>query len=141
MIIQGAEIALEEFAPRFQRAMSIRENIELYGFGGLDDYRRILVEEFGAKEHPAQPGALMLEGFPFYSPRQAEDHVSILSFNKVPLPFGLVTALITHPELFPDEIVIRWIQEQELIFECTLGVLRSQDEENEKPGKARGGDA
>jgi len=122
-------------------SVSIRENIELSNFGGLDEYKRILMEELGAKEHPAQPGALMLESFPFYSPREAKEHVSILSFNKVPLPFGLITALISHPELFPDEIVIRWIQEQDVIFESALGVLRKQDAENQNLGKAKGTDA
>ena len=132
LIIQGHGNLKSAYAFAIVVAVSLRENIELYNFGGLDEYRRILVEEFGAKEHPAQPGALMLEGFPFYAPILAEDHVSILSFNKVPLPFGLVTALISHPELFPDDIVIRWVQEQDAIFECTLGVLRKQDKENRK---------
>ncbi len=51
--------------------------------------------------------------------------ISILSFNNVPLPDSLIEALVDHPELFPDGILVRWTQEQDLIFEATLGERES----------------
>jgi hypothetical protein len=106
--------------------MSVRENIELYG---LQDTRRlaeVLRSEFGAIEHPRQENAYILENLPLYSPRVIDDHISILSFNNKPLPDSLVEALVKHSELFPDDVLIRWTQEQDLIFEATLGELRGQ---------------
>ncbi len=55
-----------------------------------------------------------------------DDHLSILGFNHIPLPYALVAALISHRDLFSDDILIRWTQEQELVFEATLGQLRGQ---------------
>jgi len=100
--------------------------MELYGLQDEVQIVEILIDEFGAIVHPNQVGAYMLESLPFYSPRLVGDHISILSFNNVPLPDGLIEALIIHTELFPDNILIRWTQEQDLIFEARLGQLRGR---------------
>ncbi len=106
--------------------MSVRENIELYG--GLDDERYIhtLTIEYGAVPHPDEKSAYIVEGLPFHAPRAAQDHLFILSFNNLPLPDALLEALVLHPELFPDDVLVRWTQEQDLILEATLGQLRGQ---------------
>ena len=106
--------------------MSVRENIELYGLPDKEQYIEILTSEFGAARHPSQDGAYIPESLPFYAPRLANDHISILSFNNIPLPYSLVVALVVHTELFPDDILVRWTQEQDLLFEATLGQLRGQ---------------
>jgi len=114
--------------------MSIRENIELYpSILELEKYLNILTKEFGAQEHPAQEGAFMADGIPFFSPRESGDHLSILGFNKIPLPYSVIQALVDHPELASDDHIIRWTQEQELIFECTLGDLRCQLDKERNP--------
>jgi len=108
------------------RQMSVRENIELYGLSDEEQCVEILLNEFGAVKHPNQADACILKSVPFYVPRLAEDHISVLSFNNTALPDSLVEALVDHPNLFPDDILIRWTQEQELIFEATLGELRGK---------------
>ncbi len=104
--------------------MSVRENIELYGLSAKEASAKTLIEEVGATRHPRQQDAYMLEGLPFHAPRPAGDHLSILSFNNTPLPDALVEGLVGHREFFPDNILIRWTQEQDLILEDTLGTLR-----------------
>jgi hypothetical protein len=106
--------------------MSVRENIELYGLQDEAQIMDVLVDELGAVEHPNQENAYILGNQPFYTPRFAENHISILSFNNTPLPDSLVEALVDHPEVFPDDILVRWTQEQDLIFEATLGELRGR---------------
>jgi hypothetical protein len=106
--------------------MSVRENLELYGIQDETRYVNTLTTEFGATKHPKQRGALILEGLPFYAPRFLDDHISILSFNNIPLPDALIQALVDHRELFPDNILIRWTQEQDLILEGTPGQLTGQ---------------
>ncbi len=107
--------------------MSVRENIEVYG--GLDNKRYIqsLKAEYRAAEHPGKDHAYIVEGLPFHEPREAEDHFSILSFNNLPLPDALLEALVNHPELYPDNLRIRWTQEQDLILEATLGEIRGTE--------------
>ncbi len=104
--------------------MSVRENIELYGGIDRDRYMQTLQVEYGAAQHPRGRRAYLVDGLPFYAPRQSPDHLSILSFNNIPLPDALLEALVMHPELFPDDVLIRWSQEQDLILEATLGQLR-----------------
>lgn len=106
--------------------MSIRENIEVYHSLDLDQFLKILKREYGSIEHPSQAGALIVDNLSFYSPRYSIDHVSILGFNKIPLPYTIIQALVEHQELAPDDAVICWTQEQELILECTLGELRKR---------------
>jgi hypothetical protein len=107
--------------------MSVRrENIELYGPQDEAQIMEVLVDEFGAVEHPNQENAYILENQPFYTPRFAEDHISILSFNNTPLPDSLIEALVEHTELFPDDVLVRWTHEQDLILEATLGQLRAR---------------
>ncbi len=67
-----------------------------------------------------------LEDRKFYAPGVADDHTTVLSFNNIPLPDSLIEAMVEHPELFPNDILIRWTQEQDLILEATLGQLRGQ---------------
>ena len=61
--------------------------------------------------------------FPFML-RSRPATTSHRSFNYVPLPDSLLEALVEHAELFPDDILVRWTQEQDLYFEATLGQLR-----------------
>ncbi len=88
--------------------MSVRENLELYGLQNSTHYVEVLSGEYGATKHPNQENAYVLEHRPFYAPRHADDHISILSFNNGPLPDSLIEALVDHPEVFPDDIIIRW---------------------------------
>ncbi len=104
--------------------MSVRENIELYGGINNEWYIQTLEVEYGAAKHPHERHAYIVEGIPFYAPRQSPDHLSILSFNNIPLPDALLEALVMHPELFPNDVLVRWTQEQDLILEATLRQLR-----------------
>ncbi len=108
--------------------MSIRENIEIYTQLDPQKYVEILKKEYGAREHPSQPDGYIIDDpeLPFYRPKTIEDHISILSFNYTPLSILLIQAIIDHPELVPDEVLVRWTQEQDLIMENTLGDLRRQ---------------
>jgi hypothetical protein len=106
--------------------MSVRENIELYHKLDLETYIAALISEYGATAHPAQPNTFIMRGLPFYAPIDRSDHVSILSFNGALLPYPLLQALADHPELAPDDVFVRWTQEQDLIWEGTLGELRTQ---------------
>ncbi len=107
--------------------MSIRENIEIYYPLRIEQYLEALSREEGAQKHPDQAGAFIVEGLPFYSPKYVEDHISILSFNKVPLPYPLLQTLVEHPELVPDAVLIRWTIEQDLLLDSTMGEMRSKD--------------
>jgi len=104
----------------------MRENIELYGLQSTEQLAEVLSSEFGATKHPNQADAYVVESCPFYAPGLADDHISILSFNNTPLPDSLNEALVDHRELFPDDILVRWTQEQDLIFEAKLGQLRGR---------------
>jgi len=107
--------------------MSLRENIQFFHQINIEKYLDVLKEEHDAQDHPSQPGALFIdETHPFYRPQQIDDHLSILGFNFTPLPDQLFQALIDHPELAPDDTLVRWTQEQDLILETTLGELRNQ---------------
>lgn len=89
-----------------------------------EHHANTLADEFGATKHSKQTGAYMPDGLPFYAPRLAGDHISILRSNNVPLPGSLIEALVNSPELLPDDVLIRWTQEQHLLIEATLGQLR-----------------
>ncbi len=108
--------------------MSYRENLEVYHPLDVEKYLEVLKTEHGAIEHPAQRGSFLIgePKLPFYKPQKTEDHAFILGFNWVPLSASLLKALVDHPELAPDETLIRWTEEQELIFEATLGDLRQR---------------
>ena len=111
--------------------MSIRENIQFFHHVDIEKYLQVLKTEYSAQEHPTQPNSFLIEnGPPFYKPQQIEDHVSILGFNNIPLSEHLLQALIDHPELAPDDVIVRWTQEQDLILEATLGELRRQVRDN-----------
>lgn len=109
--------------------MSLRENIQFFHQIDADKYLDVLRVEHNAQDHPSQPGSFLIdETQPFYAPQQIEDHLSILGFNYIPLPDQLIQAIIDHPELAPDDTLIRWTQEQDLILEATLGELRKSDD-------------
>lgn|SRR5574341_122871 len=112
--------------------MSIRENIELFYPLDLEKYLETLRGEYGAQPHPAQPNAYIVEDLPFYVPRNVGDHISILGFNKIPLPYSAIQVLVNHPELVSDDVIVRWTQEQDLILECTLGQLREWKNNNQE---------
>ena len=105
--------------------MSLKENIQFFHQFDPAAYMAILLEEYAASEHPSQPNAYLVGELPFYKPKQIEDHVSILSFNYAPLPSILINALVNHPELVPDDVLICWTVEQELLLETTMGEVRS----------------
>jgi hypothetical protein len=104
--------------------MSVRENIQFFHRFDPGEYLRILAVEHGARAHPNQDGAFLVDGLPFYTPQQFDEHTFILGFNMAPLSQILIQAVISHPELVPDQIFIRWTQEQDLIAEGTLEDFR-----------------
>jgi hypothetical protein len=106
--------------------MSLKENIQFFHQFDPDAYLTILLGEYAAKEHPSQPDAYLVEELPFYKPEQIDDHVSVLSFNYVPLPSILINALVNYPELVPDEVLICWTIEQDLLLETTMGEVRNK---------------
>ena len=67
----------------------------------------------------------MVESLPFYAPMAAGNHLSILRFNNIALSGLLVEVPVKHTELFPDDVLGRWSQEQDLILEAALGQLRA----------------
>ncbi len=106
--------------------MSVRENIELYATQAEVELVNILVNQYGATKHPHEAEAYILDSCPFHAPQSAEDHIFILSFNNAPLPDSLIEALVDHPELFSDDTLVRWTQEQDLILDATLRQLRGK---------------
>ena len=104
--------------------MSVKENIQFFHQFDVDTYLKILKDECAAVEHPTQPNCYLIDGLPFYEPKQVEDHVSVLGFNYAPLSDLLIQALNSHPELVPDEVVVVWTIEQELVLETTIGEVR-----------------
>jgi len=109
--------------------MSIRENIQCFSLFDPSEYLKILIDEYGAERHPSQEGAFLIDGLPFYAPKQSNEHIFILGFNMVPLPHVLIQALINHPELAPEPTFINWTIEQELIAEGTIADFRTKFEE------------
>ena len=118
--------------------MSVREVIRFFHQFNPEEYLSILKGERGAIDHPSQPDAYMVDDLPFYKPIQKSDYLYVLGFNKVPLPDVLIGAMINYPELVPDEVLIFWTIEQELLLETTMGEVRGKavdvdpDERNQK---------
>ena len=106
--------------------MSVKENIQFFHEFDSNEYLEILLGEFDGTVHPSQANAFLIDGSPFYKPLWVEDHVSVLGFNYAPLPSILIEALTSHPELVPDDVLIRWLIEQELLLETTMGQVRSK---------------
>ena len=100
--------------------MSIRENIQFFHPIDIEKYLDTLRVEHGVQKHPSQPDAYLIDGLPFYHPKQDYDYVFIMSFNKAPLSPKLIRTLVNHPEIAPGNTPFRWTQEQELIKEGTL---------------------
>jgi len=107
--------------------MTVRENIQIFHQFDVETYLEILKTEQGAKDHPGQPGCYLVDDLPFYKPKQADEYVFVLGFNCVALPGLLIEALASHPELVPDEVLIRWTIEQDLLLDTTMGEIRSKD--------------
>jgi len=107
--------------------MSVRENIQIFHRFDVETYLAILKTEHGVKNHPAQDGCYLLEDLPFYEPQQTDEYVFVLGFNYAPLPGLLIEALASHSELVPDDVLIRWTIEQELLLDTTMGEIRSRD--------------
>lgn len=106
--------------------MSVRETFRIFHPFDPDKYLVILQQEYGAKPHPAQPDAYMVDDLPFFKPRLAEDYVFVLGFNYAPLSGILIEALAGHPELLPDEAEVVWMIEQDSWFETTMGEARQR---------------
>jgi hypothetical protein len=106
--------------------MSVREVIRFFHQFDPEAYLSILMREQGASPHPSQPNAYMVDELPFYKPQEAEEYVFVVGFNHVPLPSILIEALATHPELVPDEVLVFWTIEQEVLAEKTMGEVRNK---------------
>jgi|SRR5579859_396827 len=102
--------------------MSLIENIEVFCNVNVDQYLVVLLNEFGARPNPKQPGTFLIDDppLPFYQPRQLDDRLSILGFNYAPLSSLLILALIDHPELAPADTIVRWSAEQEVVAQGSL---------------------
>jgi hypothetical protein len=100
--------------------MGLRENIQLFHPIDIDRYLDFLITEKGAKEHPQQAGAYLIDGLPFYKPQLAEVYVFILGFNMVPLSSMLIQALADYPDLAPGNTRVLWTLEQDLIMDVLL---------------------
>lgn len=101
--------------------MSIRESLQIYCMFNVDEYLEVLQKQYGTEFHPTQKGAFVVDGLPFYKPQKAEEYIFILSFNYMPLASALVWTLFEHPELVPADTHIRWMQEQDLVFDGAIG--------------------
>ncbi len=104
--------------------MSVKENIQFFHKFNTDVYLILLQKEQGATKHPFEPSAYIVENMPFYQPRQIEEYVSVLGFNYFPLSSALITVLATHPEIVPNEVIVCWTAEQDLIWKGTMGKVR-----------------
>jgi len=107
--------------------MTVRENIQIFHRFDVDTYLEILKAEYGAKEHPNQPGCYLVDDLPFYKPKQSDEYVNILGFNLVPLPGVLLDALADHLEIAPGDTAIVWTIEQELYLQTTIGEIRDRN--------------
>ena len=103
--------------------MSVWENIELQGNFDLVQYHEIVDSEYGTQKHPSQPYAFPVDCLPYYAPIHSVDHISIREYKKITLPYSLLQALIDHPELVPDDALVYWTIEQELLLEVLIGEL------------------
>ena len=112
--------------------MSVREDIQFFHRFDVETYLGILKTEQGAKECPDIPGCYLIENLPFYKPTQADEYVFVLGFDLVPLSGLLIEALANHPELVPDEVMVCWLIEQDLLLETTMGDVRKKLSENEE---------
>lgn len=103
--------------------MSLRENIQIFHPVDVDRYLEVLKTEYSAQKHLQQKGAYLIDGLPFYAPQLAEGYIFIMGFNMVPLSHLLIRALAEHSELAPKRTMIRWTQEQDVIFKAILGKI------------------
>ena len=107
--------------------MAQLENIQVFHPQlDIDEYLRVLREEFGAQEDPDRPRSYLVNGVSFHHPQQAEEYVYILGLGHVMPSGSLIEALVNHPELVPEDVMVKWWQEQHLIGESTVGELRTK---------------
>lgn len=102
----------------------MRENIQFFHRFDPVAYLDVLKDEWGAVSHPAQPNAYIVREVPFYKPTLIEDHMSVMGFNYFALSSVLIDALASHPELVPDEAIVCWLIEQDLLWKSTMGNVR-----------------
>ena len=102
--------------------MSVRESLWVNYPVDVDRYLEILKTEYGAKDHPHEPGSFLMGNLPlpFYHPRLIDRRLAVTGFNYLPLPVELIHALILHPELAPLTALVSWTSEQDLIARGTL---------------------
>jgi len=102
--------------------MSVRECIWVHHPVNVENYIKVLKEEFGARPHPKQEGAFLIGDppLPFYQPKLIDERLAITSFNYIPLPDVLLEALTHHPELAPPSAQVNWTMEQDQLFDGTL---------------------
>ena len=106
--------------------MSIRENIRIFHPIDIEQYLEILKTEYGAGKHPQQENTFLIEGLPFYAPQLAEGYTFVLGFNMMPLSHLIIQALVDRQELIPQYTKVRWMQEQDLIFDGQLGDFKNE---------------
>lgn len=108
--------------------MSYRECIQVFHPVDVQKYLTVLQTKFEAHPHPQEPDAFLMDTppLPFYGPKIIEEHLSILSFNYLPLSANLIWALINHPELAPETTMVIWTAEQDLIIKGALESLKRQ---------------
>jgi len=108
--------------------MSYRECIQVFHPVDIQKYLAVLQTEFEARPHPQEPGAFLIDTppLPFRQPRIIEEHLSILSFNYLPLSANLIWALINHPELALATTIVLWTAEQDLVIKGALESLKQQ---------------
>jgi hypothetical protein len=102
--------------------MSYRQTIQVFYPVDVKRYLDVLTREFAAMENPYQRGSYLIDNppLPFYEPTIVDDHLAIVSFNRLPLSPFLVKALELHPELVPASAHVRWLEEQELVVRGSI---------------------
>lgn len=106
--------------------MSVREVLWFFKQFDSEAYLHMLENEWGANPHPNQEHTYVVHELPFYEPFETEDFVHIVSFNYTPLPGILIDALISHPELAVDDMLVIWTIEGEILMETTMSELRGK---------------
>ena len=114
--------------------MSIRENIELYGSLDLESNKHL---QMNIKPSHIQANPMLILWKVRHSINLSNWKImfQLWDLNMVPLPYSAFEVLLQHPKLAPDDVYIRWTQEQELIFEGTLGELRRESNNTDGSGK------
>ena len=107
--------------------MSVYEMLRVFHKFDPDKYLSILKDEHGAKPHPSIDDALKVGKTPFYRPQDGGEYIYIVSFNHIPLPEVVLEAVINHPELVPDDVLIFLSAEVDICLETTAGEERGRE--------------